>query len=105
MSVLIGISIFPLDKGESVSSYVARALEVIEKSKFPYVLTPMETVVETETIEEALKLVEECFKVLKRDCNRIIVNIKIDYRKGKSGRIKGKIKSVEEKLDKYSSKV
>jgi len=105
MSVLIGISIFPLDKGESVSSYVARAVEVIEKSRFPYVLTPMETIVETETIEEALKLVEECFKVLEKDCNRIIVNIKIDYRKGKSGRIKGKIESVEEKLDKSSSKI
>jgi len=105
MSVLIGISIFPLDKGESVSSYVARAVEVIEKAKFSYVLTPMETIVETETIEEALKLVEECFKVLERDCNRIIVNIKIDHRKGKSGRIKGKIKSVEEKLDKSLSKV
>ena len=105
MSVLIGISIFPLDKGESVSSYVARAVEVIEKSRFPYVLTPMETIVETETVEEALKLVEECFKVLKRDCNRIIVNIKIDYRKGKSGRIKGKIKSVKEKFDKSLSKI
>jgi len=105
MSVLIGISIFPLDKGESVSKYVTKAVEVIENSKFSYVLTPMETVVETESIEEALKIVENCFKTLEKDCDRIIVNIKIDYRKGKSGRIQDKIKSVEEKLVKSLSKV
>lgn len=103
MSVLIGISIFPLDKGESVSEYVARAVKVIEESNFPYVLTPMETIVEAETMEEALKIVNDCFKALEKDCNRIIVNIKIDYRKGKSGRIKEKVKSVEEKLGKSLS--
>lgn len=105
MSVLIGISIFPLDKGESVSKYVTKAVKVIENSEFPYILTPMETVVETESIEEALKIVENCFKTLEKDCNRIIVNIKIDYRKGKSGRIQNKIRSVEEKLGKSLSKV
>uniref|UniRef100_A0A7C4NVN9 MTH1187 family thiamine-binding protein n=1 Tax=Thermodesulfobacterium geofontis TaxID=1295609 RepID=A0A7C4NVN9_9BACT len=105
MSVLIGISIFPLDKGESVSEYVARAVKVIENSGFPYVLTPMETVVETNNIEEALKIVEDCFKALEIDCNRIIVNIKIDYRKRKVDRIKGKIESVEKKLGKSLSKV
>ena len=104
MSVLIGISIFPLDKGESVSKYVTKAVKVIENSEFPYILTPMETVVETESIEEALKIVENCFKTLEKDCNRIIVNIKIDYRKGKSGRIQNKIRSVEEKLGKSLSK-
>lgn len=105
MSVLIGISIFPLDKGESVSEYVARAVKIIEESKFPYLLTPMETVVETDTMESALKIVENCVKALEKDCNRIIVNIKIDYRKGKSGRIKGKVKSVEEKLGKSLSTI
>ncbi len=105
MSVLIGISIFPLDKGESVSEYVARAVEVIEKSGLPYLLTPMETVIETDNIESALKIVEDCFKALERDCNRIIVNIKIDFRKAKSGRIKAKIESVEKKLGKSLSKV
>ncbi|WP_240702863.1 MTH1187 family thiamine-binding protein [Thermodesulfobacterium sp. TA1] len=101
----MGISIFPLDKGESVSSYVARAVEIIERSNHPYVMTPMETVIETETMEEALKIAEECFKALEKDCNRIIVNIKIDYRKGKSGRIKSKIESVEKKLGRSVSKV
>lgn len=95
----MGISIFPVDKGESLSSFVARAVETIQKSNYPYIVTPMETVVETESIEEALRLTEECFKALEVDCNRIIVNIKIDYRKGKSGRIKGKVESVQKKIN------
>lgn len=101
MSVLISISIFPLDKGESVSEYVTRAVKVIKDSGYSYLLTPMETVVEVESIEAALKIVENCFKVLEKDCNRIIVNIKIDYRKGKFNRIREKIKSVEEKLERF----
>ncbi|WP_245540272.1 MTH1187 family thiamine-binding protein [Thermodesulfobacterium thermophilum] len=101
----MAISIFPVDKGESLSSFVARAVKTIKEYNYPYVVTPMETVVETESIEEALKLAEECFKALEVDCNRIIVNIKIDYRKGKSGRIKGKVESVQKKINEPLSTV
>ncbi len=100
MSVLIAISIFPLDKGESVSEYVTRAVKVIKDSGYPYLLTPMETVIETDSIEAAFKIAQDCFKALESDCNRIIVNIKIDSRKGKFNRIQEKIRSVEEKLEK-----
>lgn len=98
MSVLISMSIFPLDKGESVGEYAARAVKVIHESGFPYKVSPMETVIETESVEEALEIINKCFKALEGDCNRIICHIRIDYRKGKSGRIESKVKSVEEKL-------
>lgn len=98
MSVLLSISIFPLDKGESLSPYVARALKVIQESGLPYHFSPMETTVEAETIEEILDLIRKCFQILEPDCNRIVCNMKIDYRKGPVGRIVSKIKSVEEKL-------
>ena len=98
MSVLVSFSIFPLDKGESVSPYVARAGKIIEKSGLPHVLTPMETVIERENLEEVLEVVKDCFKELEKDCNRIIITLKLDYRKGKTGRIKSKVESVKEKL-------
>jgi len=98
MSVLVEFSIFPLDKGESVSQYVARVLSIIKDSGLSYVLTPMGTVVEAESVEEIFSLLERCFKELQRDCNRIILNFKMDYRKGKSNRMSQKVKSVEEKL-------
>ena len=105
MSIIVSISIFPLDKEESVSKYVARVIDVIDKYGLPYVLTPMETVIEAEEIDKILALIKDCFSVLERDCNRIIANIKFDYRKGKSGRIKSKIQSIEEKLGRTVSKI
>ncbi len=35
MSVIINFSIFPLDKGESLSNYVARAIKIIDESGLP----------------------------------------------------------------------
>jgi uncharacterized protein YqgV (UPF0045/DUF77 family) len=45
-----------------------------------------------------MEVVQRCFERMREDCNRISVSIKVDYRKGKSGRLKGKIESVEERL-------
>ncbi len=36
MSVLMEFAIFPTDKGESVSAYVARAIHIIKQSGHPY---------------------------------------------------------------------
>ncbi len=95
--VLMELSMTPLDKGESVSKYVARSLEIIDKSGLPYRLNAMGTVVEG-TIDEVLKVLRECHERMSQDCARISTAIKMDYRKGKSGRLDSKVKSVEEKV-------
>ena len=104
MSVLVEFAMFPTDKGESVSQYVSRIIKMIDESGIPYKLTPMGTVFETETIEEALKVIENAYKQLEPDCNRVYSVIKFDIRKGKSNRLVQKIKSVESKLGKEVSK-
>jgi len=98
MSVLIEYSIFPTDKGESVSSYVSRVIDMIRKSGYPYKFTAMGTIVETATIREAMELVAKSYDLLEVDCNRVYASIKLDIRKGKDNRLEGKIKSVEEKI-------
>ncbi len=95
--VLLEFSMYPTDKGESVSEYVARSIDIIDKSGLPYKLTPMGTIIEGE-YGEVMKVVQECFSLMSSDCKRIAVNIKIDYRKGKSGRLDSKIESVERRL-------
>ncbi len=97
MSVIVDFSIFPLDKGVSLSAYVARALKIIQESGLPYRLGPMGTSVEGEW-DEVVGLVQACFEALKKDCDRVYMALKIDYRKGPSGRIEGKVKSVQNKL-------
>ena len=99
MSVIVEFSIFPLDKGESLSPYVARAIKTIQDSGLPYEMNPMGTCVEGEW-KEVMALVDRCFQELEKDCNRINLSLKADYRKGPAGRMKSKVKSVREKLKK-----
>jgi uncharacterized protein (TIGR00106 family) len=97
MSVLIHFSIFPTDKGTSVSPYVARAVRIIRKSGLPYKIGPMSTAVEGEW-SEVMAVVESCFEELRKECSRIYMTLQMDYRQGAVNRIEGKIKSIEEKL-------
>jgi len=87
----------PLDKGESLSKYVSRSLDIIDKSGLPYRLNPMGTVIEGEW-DEVFAVIKECYDRMSEDCGRISVNIKADCRKGAGGRIEGKMKSVERRL-------
>lgn len=97
MSVIIDFSIFPLDKdGQSVSPYVARALNVIKKSGLSFELGPMGTSIEGEW-SEVMAVVDECYRELEQDCDRIYMNMKVDSRKGRTSGLVGKVASVNAK--------
>lgn len=95
--VLLEFSMAPAGKGESVSEYVARILDVIDKSGVAYQLTPMGTILEGEW-PEVMGVVTACFEALKTDCKRIGLHLKVDYRAGPAGRLKSKTAKVEERL-------
>ena len=95
--LLAEISMWPMDKGQSVSPYVARVLEVIRGSGLAYRLGPLGTVVEGEPAD-VLKLIGDCQASLQADCDRIMCSVKMDWRRGHAGRIEAKVRSVEEKL-------
>ncbi len=95
--VLLEFSMSPLGKGESVGKYVARSLDIIDKSGVAYRLNPMGTIVEGEW-EQVFAVVQKCYERMKKDCNRISCTIKVDYRKGRSGRLQSKVVSIEKKL-------
>jgi uncharacterized protein (TIGR00106 family) len=92
--VLLDFSMTPLGKGESVSPYVARCLEVVAASGVDYRLHAMGTTLEGE-LDNVLAVVRRCFEALETDCDRISCSIKIDYRKGPSGRLHSKVRKVE----------
>jgi uncharacterized protein (TIGR00106 family) len=96
MSVLIDFSIFPVGKGESVSDYVSKAVKIIKESGLTFKIGPMGTAIEGEW-DEVMGVVNRCFEALKKDCRRIYMTIKVDYRMGQSGRMEGKIATVERK--------
>ena len=94
---LMEFSMIPLDKGESFSKYVARSLDIIDRSGLDYRLTPMGTVVEGEWAD-LMALLTECFESMSSYSDRVSTSVKLDYRKGRIGRLAGKVKSVEDKV-------
>jgi uncharacterized protein (TIGR00106 family) len=97
MSALAELSIFPLDKGESVSAYVAEAVRVIKNSGLEYQLGPMGTCIEGEW-DDVINVARECMDAMKNDCGRVYMVLKVDYRSGIDNRMKGKIESVKKIL-------
>jgi len=95
--LLLEFSMFPLDKGDSLSPFVARSLDIIDRSGLPYRFHAMGTTLEGE-YDEVMGVVKRCFEAMAADCGRIECSIKLDYRKGRRGRLESKVASVEEKL-------
>lgn len=95
--VLLEFAMAPGGKGESVSEYVARIIDLIDKSGVPYQLTPMGTILEGDW-DQVMGVVGSCFKALQPDCSRISMNLKMDYRAAPAGRLKAKTEKIEQRL-------
>jgi uncharacterized protein (TIGR00106 family) len=98
MSALVEFSMFPTEQTQSKSAFVARVLDIVDKSGLAYQLTPMGTIIEGETVEEVLAIINKAYVALQNDCGRVYSSIKIDWREGSIGRLSKKVNSVEEKL-------
>jgi uncharacterized protein (TIGR00106 family) len=94
--VLLEFSMYPTDQGESVSDFVKRSLEIIDDSGLDYRLGPMGTTIEGE-IDQVLDVVRRCFERMSVDCNRIAATMKLDWRRGRSGRLTAKVDSLKQK--------
>ena len=107
MSVLLEFAMFPTSdncrEGSSVSKQVAKIIDAIDKSGVAYQLTPMGTVVETDTMREALDIIELAYEQVS-DCERVYSSLKFDIRKKSENRLISKIKSVENNLGREVSK-
>ncbi|MDY0124171.1 MTH1187 family thiamine-binding protein [Sulfurimonas sp.] len=85
-------------EGSSVSKHVSRVIDAIDRSGVPYQLTPMGTVVEAQSMKEALSIIELAYEQL-QDCERVYSSLKFDIRKNTKNRLKTKIASVEKTLN------
>ena len=94
--VLLEFSLYPTDKGASVSEYVKRNLEIIDDSGLPYKLGPMGTCLEGE-YNEVMAVVKKCFDRMSADCGRVACQIKIDYRAGHEDRLETKVQTLKDK--------
>jgi uncharacterized protein (TIGR00106 family) len=94
---IVEFSITPIGKGIGVGEYVARAVDIVDRSGLPYRLNPMGTVVEG-ALDEVLALIATCHKAVAADCERVSTIVKIDDRRGAPGALDSKVADVEKRL-------
>jgi len=97
MLVLAELTVYPLDKGESVGDYVARCLDVVDSSGLDYRCHAMGTEVEGE-LDRGFEVARRCFDALAVDCHRIECELRLDYRRDRAGGLEAKVASVERRL-------
>ena len=95
--VLLEFAMNPPDRGDGLARWVARILDVIDRSGVTYRLTPMGTILEGE-YDAVMRVVHDCFRALEPDCPRIGMNLKMDYRAGTESRMHSKVEAVEQAL-------
>jgi uncharacterized protein (TIGR00106 family) len=100
--MIVEFSVWPM-VGPSVSEHVAKVVKLVDDSGLPYKLNAMGTVVEGDW-DDVMGLIKKCHKLLAGETERVITNISIDDRKGRSQRITGKVESIERILGKEVKK-
>jgi uncharacterized protein (TIGR00106 family) len=97
--MVVNFTVVPIGKESSLSAKVAEVLKIISDSGISYKLHSMGTILEGEW-DEIMRLIKKCHKKILKDSDRVLTTITIDDRKGRTGRIADKVKSVERKVGK-----
>ena len=94
--VIVQFSIVPIGEGASVSRYVAEALKKVEGSGLRFQLTPMSTILEADSLGNAMEVILKAHEALfDSGAERVVTDIKIDDRRGKSRRMENKVEKVK----------
>lgn len=87
----------PLDKGPSLSRFVVKAIEAIKSTGIDHQVTPMGTVVQSDSMDEIFKAAKAASDAIhKEGSQRISMSIKIDMRYDKDISMASKLISVGE---------
>ncbi|WP_027718034.1 MTH1187 family thiamine-binding protein [Desulfovirgula thermocuniculi] len=97
---VVEVSVVPLGTGSaSISSYVARCVELLEAEEgLRYQVTPMGTVIEGD-LDRILAVVRRMHEVPFREgAARVLTTLRIDERRDRPLTMEGKVAAVKEKL-------
>ena len=98
---IMEISIVPVGTGSpSVSRYVAEVIkEIPEEKDVTYKLTPMGTVIQSESIEKLFEIAKRMHEsVFEKHIDRVVTDIRVDDRRDKSITMESKLDSVNSKI-------
>lgn len=95
VSVLVAFSVTPLGVGEGVGEIVAEAVRVVRDSGLPNKTDSMFTVIEGDTWEEVMAVVQRAVEAVAARAPRVSTVIKVDWRAGASNAMTEKVATVE----------
>lgn len=101
--MLAEFSVIPIGTGVSVSQYVAECMKIVDASGVDYRMNSMGTVLEGD-YDKVMDVVRKCHVRVMEMVPRVFTSIRIDDRKGATGGLDRKMKSVEEKIGKKLKK-
>ena len=102
--MIVDFSIAPIGTAESLSSSVAEAFAIIERSGIAYEHHAMCTNLEGDW-DEVMAVIKACRDKLFQSSNRLSLSIKIDDRKGAIDRIANKVSSARAKMPSARAKI
>ncbi len=103
MSVLVAFSVTPMGVGEGVGEIVADAVRVVRDSGLPNRTDSMFTVIEGDTWDEVMAVVQRAVEAVAARAPRVSTVIKADWRQGTADAMTKKVDSVERYLSKPAS--
>lgn len=98
MSVLVAFSVTPLGVGEGVGEIVAEAVRVVRASGLPNKTDAMFTVIEGDTWDEVMAVVQRAVEAVAARAPRVSTVIKADWRPGVGDAMTRKVATVEDHL-------
>lgn len=98
VSVLVAFSVTPMGVGEGVGEIVAEAVRVVRESGLPNKTDSMFTVIEGDTWEQVMAVVQRAVEAVAARAPRVSTVIKADWRTGANDAMTQKVASVERYL-------
>lgn len=97
--MLVAFSVTPMGVGEAVGEIVAEAVRVVRDSGLPNKTDSMFTVIEGESWDEVMAVVQRAVEAVAARAPRVSTVIKADWRAGVSDAMTQKVASVERYLE------
>ena len=99
MTVVVELNIIPLGRGISVSKSLAPALKELEERRVKHSITPMCTIFEVESVEEAFDLARVAHEaVFRAGVERVVTTVKIDDRRDVERSMEEKVESLKKEI-------
>lgn len=94
--IIAEFAIFPTSEGISVSKYVKKAIEEIEKLGLKHETGAMSTTIEAKSLDELFEAVKKAYDaIVAMGARRIHIDLRIDHRLDKDATIESKKRAIQ----------